>query len=54
VSEISDRAENPFERIRETVLLDATAAATSPDRRFEPRPGRPDPASLRSKGERNA
>jgi Protein of unknown function (DUF4242) len=44
VREISERAEIPFERILETVRLDATTPATASDRGAEPQE-RPRPSS---------
>ena len=48
VAEVSERAEIPFERILETVRLDATTTATPPDGRPESQPRRPDPPPPRT------
>jgi hypothetical protein len=54
VRKISQRAEIPFERILETVRLDATTPATPLANRPEPQPTRSDLALPGTKGDRSA
>jgi hypothetical protein len=54
VRETSQRAEIPFERILDTVRLDATTPATQLANRPEPQPTRSDLAPPGTKGDRSA